>query len=253
MKDLDDVQSEKSIHKIPLSQVGLVNLEYPAIINWNGNSHNVIMDMKMSVDLPKEQRGAHLSRFMEKIEEEFSIPREATSIEVLAETIAHMQLLIHDYSDRASVDLSTKMDLDGKVYGLFAKYDTSLDQKVVGVKVMGAIACPCSIQLTGGLSHNQRAEITLEIEANGIDVDAEDLVRLCDRSFSTPLKMKLKRPDEKKLVEDMHANPMFVEDVVRKCVHMLRELFNSHYCRVKCVSFESIHPYDVYAEWNGTL
>jgi GTP cyclohydrolase FolE2 len=248
-----DVQNDEANHKIKLSKVGILNLEYPVTIKRPGREHDAILEVKMSVDLPEGQKGAHMSRFIEKIEENFSLPQETMSIENLAKKIAIEQLASHEYAGNAVVELRAKRDYRKKVYELYGIYDTSNSREMVGVKVVGAIACPCSIELTRGLSHNQRAIISLELESNGIDVNAEDLVGVCEGAFSAPVKLTLKRPGEKELVERMHANPMFVEDVVRKCVHELRTRYKGSYCRVRCISQESIHPFDVFAEWSGEL
>jgi GTP cyclohydrolase FolE2 len=63
----------------------------------------------------------------------------------------------------------------------------------------------------------------------------------------------LKRPEEKKLVEQMHENARFVEDVVRKCVQSLRQKYPNRACVVKCSSYESIHDHNAYSEWRGNL
>jgi GTP cyclohydrolase FolE2 len=248
-----DVQSDEATHRIKLSKVGILNLEYPVTITRPGREHDAILKVKMSVDLPEGQKGAHMSRFIEKIEENFSLPQETMGIENLAKKIAIQQLASHEYARNAVVELRAKRDYRKKVYELYGIYDTRNSRTMVGVKVVGAIACPCSIELTRGLSHNQRAIISLELETNGADINAEDLVEVCEGAFSAPVKLTLKRPGEKELVERLHDNPMFVEDVVRKCVHKLRTRYNGSYCRVKCVSQESIHPFDVFAEWSGEL
>lgn len=250
---MKDVQNENANHQIELSKVGILNLEYPVIVKRPDRVHEVILQVKMSVDLPGNQKGAHMSRFIEKIEENFSIPQETESIEDLAEKIATEQLVVHGYARNATVELKAKRDYNKKIYELFGRYDSERKEKVVGVKVTGTLVCPCSIELTKGLSHNQRAFLALEIQTNGKKVNAEELVKICEKCFSSPLQLMLKRPAEKELVKEMHENPMFVEDVVRKCVHLLKKKYKGCFCRVNCVSQESIHPFDVFAEWGGVL
>jgi GTP cyclohydrolase FolE2 len=250
---LKDVQYDKAEHLIKLSRVGILNLEYPVTIRRPDREHEAIIEMKMSVDLPAGQKGAHLSRFLEEIEESFSLPQETAAIENLAEKIALAQLESHEYAENAVVELRAKRNHNKKVYELRGSYDTNTGRKMVGVDVLGAIACPCSIELTEGLSHNQRAIISLELETNGIEVNAEDLIEICEGAFSAPVQLTLKRPKERELVKMMHANPRFVEDVVRKCVHELRRKYRGRYSRVKCIAQESIHPFDVFAEWSGEL
>lgn len=248
-----DVQGQRSAHPLPLARVGITHLDYPVRIRRGGYTRDIILRMELAVDLPESQRGAHMSRFMEKIEKEFTVPREVGGIEDLAREIAEAQLSIHTYATRARVSLSGKVELEGKVHTLYGRYDTGTGKKMVGLRVLGAIACPCAIKLTGGLSHNQRAELTVEMEVDSRKVDAEDLVKICEESFSAPVQLLLKRPDEKAMVERMHANPRFVEDTVRECVTHLSARYPGASCRVRCVSYESIHPYDVFAEWKGVL
>jgi GTP cyclohydrolase I len=251
--DLRDVQNDEAQHRIRLSKVGIINLEYPVTIKRSERETDAILKAKMSVDLPEKQKGAHMSRFVEKFEDNFRLPQETMSVENLAKELAMQQLKLHEYAKNALVELKTKRDYKKKVYELSGIYDTRTSLMMVGVKVVGAIACPCSIEITKGLSHNQRATISLELGGSNIEINAEELVEICEKSFSAPVKLTLKRPGERDLVERMHDNPMFVEDVVRKCVHNLKSKFKGKYCRVKCVSQESIHPFDVFAEWSGKL
>lgn len=249
-----DVQSTISLRPVPLERVGVVNLQYPVSFKQNGHRRDVIMELKISVDLPEEQRGAHISRFVQQLQEHLALPKETEKIEDLAETIAKLQLATHEYANRAVVHLSTRVDdEEGRIYTLTGKFCTRTKIKTLGIKTVGAIACPCSMAMTGGLSHNQRATLSLEIDVPPAGVDAESLLGEISRGFSTPVKLMLKRPDEKRLVEEMHRNPRFVEDVVREVVTILRAKHAGSKARVECVSHESIHPYDVFAEWEGTL
>lgn len=249
-----DIQSSEAPERIPLGRVGVNDLEYPVCIRHNGAERHVIMNIRMDVDLPEEQRGAHMSRFIERLEEDLSIPSVVHSIEELAESLARHQLSIHTYARRARVELSTRIDhVDGKIFDLYGRFDTARGTRSLGVRTVGAIACPCSIALTGGLSHNQRASLQVMIDLDDERIEAEDLVAICEESFSVPVLLKVKRPQEKEMVERMHANPRFVEDVVRRCVSLLRERYAGLEAHVLCISHESIHPYDVFAEWKGRL
>jgi len=253
-KDAEDVQASSPPHMIPLAHVGVVNLEYPVRIRHNGVERNVIMRIMMEIDLPEKQRGAHMSRFIENLEEGLSVPSLVHSIEELAEILAEDQLSIHTYARHARVELATKIDyIDGKVYDLYASYDTSEKVRWIGVRTVGAIACPCAIQLTGGYSHNQRASLHVMLGTGKSCVEAEEIVDICEKSFSAPVKLKLKRPLEKRIVQRMHSNPRFVEDVVRRCVSLLARRYRGMKATVECVSHESIHPYDVFARWSGRL
>jgi hypothetical protein len=129
--------------------------------------------------------------------------------------------------------------VDGHPYKLFASYNTATQQRILGVEVHGALACPCAMAMTGGLSHNQRGRLRIELQTNGYHIPAEELVAIAESAFSTPVRLLLKRPQEKAIVEAMHRNPKFVEDVVRDCVIALRERYRGVWARVRCDSFES--------------
>jgi len=248
-----EVHDNPPKYGITLNRVGVTNLEYPVKIQRGNKEVVVIVRIKASVDLPPNQKGAHMSRFIEEIEETSNVLLRTSGIEDLAQMLAEKQLGKHPYARSAVVELKTKAHLGNRVYTLTGSYDTGTGVRRVGVSVEGSLACPCAMELTGGLSHNQRGRLTIEVGTNTRSVDAEDLVEIANKSFSSPLSLKLKKPDEKALVERMHKNPMFVEDVVRRCVHLLRGKYRGCYASVLCVSYESIHPFDVFAQWEGVL
>jgi GTP cyclohydrolase FolE2 len=76
---------------------------------------------------------------------------------------------------------------------------------------------------------------------------------LVEPAFSAPVAMRLDRPGEKALVDRMFANPRFVEDVTREAVQALVTAKAGRAARVRAVAFESIHPYDCAATWEGEL
>jgi len=124
---------------------------------------------------------------------------------------------------------------------------------MVGVSVNGVLACPCSKEICNGLTHNQRGTLTVEIDISRNNIELLNVIEICSQSFSSQTFSLLKRQEEKEVVEKIHLNPKFVEDVVRQCVQLLKEKYPKRYCKVKCVSFESIHDHNVCSEWSGTL
>lgn len=106
--------------------------------------------------------------------------------------------------------------------------------------------CPCSREISEYGAHNQRAEVTFCIRYNGF-IWLEELIQMVEDSASCELYALLKRPDEKYVTEKAYANPMFVEDVVRKLAvkadkHPLIDWFSAG-----VESFESIHKHSAYA------
>lgn len=252
-QNLPDLQSERPEHPIALTRVGVANFRFPVTLRRKGEVLRTFVTIEAAVNLPSDQRGAHMSRFAEEIVRAFSLPMEAALFEELAERLANELLDAHDYAHHCTVTLEAESHVDGHPYKLFASYNTATQQRILGVEVHGALACPCAMAMTGGLSHNQRGRLRIELQTNGYHIPAEELVAIAENAFSTPVRLLLKRPQEKAIVEAMHRNPKFVEDVVRDCVIALKERYRGVWARVRCDSFESIHPYDVFAEWEGQL
>jgi GTP cyclohydrolase I len=252
-----DVQNEKPENAIELEKVGIEGLKKYVVVKRPTRIYHAIVSVNSYITLPSDLRGAHMSRFVESVEE---IPSETTSIENLAQEISERAFKKHGFhcytevfSELPYERLRPNGEKENSVAQMFAKYSTKSKQKIVGVSVCGVLACPCSKELCNGLTHNQRGILTVEIDISKDNIELLDIIDLCNQSFSSPIFSLLKRPEEKEVVERIHKNPRFVEDVVRKCVQLLKERYAGRYCKVKCVSFESIHDHNVCSEWSGIL
>ena len=63
---MKDVQNEKDTRNIYLHQVGIRDLKYPVVIrNGEGETFPVTAKISLSVDLEADQKGTHMSRFVE--------------------------------------------------------------------------------------------------------------------------------------------------------------------------------------------
>jgi len=252
-----DVQNEKPENEIALERVGIEGLKKFILIKRPNKTYHIIATINSYVTLPSHLRGAHMSRFIESVN---NIPTEASSIEEVAEKISRNALNRHklDCYTEVSSDLPFERvkpngEKESAIAHMFASFSTRNSKKSVGVSVTGVLACPCSKEMCGGLTHNQRGILTIEIDTSENAVELLDVVDAGQESFSAPTFSLLKRPEEKEIVERIHKNPRFVEDVVRKCVQLLKERYPGRYCRAKCVSFESIHDHNACSEWSGIL
>lgn len=252
-----DVQDGKPENEIELEKVGIEGLKKFILVRRPQKTYQIIATINSYITLPSNLRGAHMSRFIESVDE---IPTETGSIEDLAEKIARNAFKKHGFQCYTEVWSELPFErvrpggkIESAVAQMFAKYSTNGNKKTVGVSVNGVLACPCSKEICNGLTHNQRGILTVEIDISANSVELLDVIECCQKSFSSPIFSLLKRPEEKQIVDKIHENPMFVEDVVRKCVQLLKEAYPGKYCRVKCVSFESIHDHNACAEWSGML
>ena len=106
--------------------------------------------------------------------------------------------------------------------------------------------CPCSKEISEAGAHNQRAAITLSVQAKAM-IWLEDLIEMVEKCGSSELYALLKRPDEKYLTEWAYNHPMFVEDVARKAAQLAAAHPDITWFSVGVESFESIHAHSAFA------
>jgi GTP cyclohydrolase IV len=145
-------------------------------------------------------------------------------------------------------------------------------RRAIGVAVVGMTACPCAMEGSRAVltqqghdvsafptvTHNQRNIATLEVETGpGHYVEANLLIDIAEASLSAPTYELLKRGDETALVMQAHANPRFVEDVVREMLHGVSERFaqlpDDVVILARSEAEESIHKHNAFAERTATL
>jgi GTP cyclohydrolase-4 len=97
----------------------------------------------------------------------------------------------------------------------------------------------------------------IEVPGEDKSVDANDLIGIVERAFSTPTYSILKRKEEAQLVIDAHMNPKFVEDVVRDILSAILKKYKNLPDEVMVVvrseSEESIHKHNAFAERVTTI
>ena len=138
------------------------------------------------------------------------------------------------------------------------------EEVTIGVKAKGMTVCPCAQQVYAYMeklqsqlphvpSHSQRALASVFIVTKpNNNIDLAKLTEVVLNSFSAPVLNYLKRDSEYKLVKQAFENPKFVEDVARDLIFNVYETFNAELhdddkIVVKVVSYESIHPFNLYA------
>ncbi len=285
-----DVQNEPAERRFKLTRVGVTGVKKPVQVRRPQRTVTLVVDFNVYVDLPATMKGSHLSRNLEVISEivDYSVQEPSGSLEELCQRIAEALLQRHDYASRADVEAGADYFLErttplGKAtlerYRLMARAQAVRDSgleghKAIGVEVIGMTACPCAMETVRfdlentvprlrdldvpTITHNQRNLATLVLEVpNGHEVEADDLIAIVEGSVSSPTYEILKRGDEGKVVEQAHAKPRFVEDVVREILARILERYtklpDSASVWVRSVAEESIHKHNAMAERITTL
>lgn len=255
MKDfIPDVQSAVDSRKIPIQKVGIRDIRYPLI--WktqSGDSHSSVGMYSMSVFLPAEQKGTHMSRFIALLEEhrgvfDLEIIRRMTKqLLVNLETTSGEIILSFPYFIHKAAPISQiKSYLDYEV--TVACNVNSDDELNLTLQVMVPVTslCPCSKEISLYGAHNQRSHVTISADLKS-DVLVEDLIKIVEDQASCELFGLLKRQDEKYVTEKAYQNSKFVEDLVRDIAICLNQDDRIKAYKIEAINFESIHNHNAYA------
>lgn len=279
------MQSSPSSSNFKLTRVGVTGVKKLVHIKRPGKKTSIPLVVKMDlfVDLPASQKGSHMSRNLELISEiiDMNLKQPVPDLESFCAKTAKLLLKKHEYASFSEVKAEGDYFLDriypsGKKglepFTLVAEARAKSNgevKKLIGVRVIGMTACPCAYEVIKTLgkyedkyippTHNQRNITTLMIEVPGDDksVDANYLIDIVEKSFSSPTYSILKRREEGKIVFNAHKNPKFVEDVVRDLLGSVLKKYSNLpddvMVIVRSESEESIHKHNAFAERVTTL
>lgn len=250
---LTDTQAQRDERRIPIDRVGVRALRYPMQIRDKAREvQHTIATAALTVDLPHQFKGTHMSRFVEVLNE-FGPELHVDNIHtILRELSSRLD------SDCAHVDFEfpfflTKHAPVTRAAGLMdytARFAATLEKGVVDfiltVIVPVTTLCPCSKAISVHGAHNQRGQVTLSVRFRK-PIWIEDLIRLVEDSASSELYSLLKRPDEKAVTERAYENPVFVEDLVRNVASRADASEDILWYKVEAENFESIHNHNAYA------
>ena len=166
---LEDVQAQVPTLQVSLSRVGVTNVEKVIRIQANGTEQLYSAKLDCFVDLGPQQKGAHMSRFEEVVNDalgEVVLGESALRAETLAQHIAEK---IRDRQDarRAEVHIEARYPehkpapesgiVTQEIYSLLgvAVASEAGTRRLVGVRAQGMTACPCAQTLVEGRSRER--------------------------------------------------------------------------------------------------
>ena len=288
---MPDIQAKRLNNSFKLTRVGITGVKKPVHVKRPERVVTLTTNIDVFVDLPATQKGSHMSRHVEVINEieDESVRAPVASLETLCENIARTLLERHEYANNAEVNISSDYFLEKALpsgikslesYKLLAQAKTKrgeeIHKKMIGVEVIGMNTCPCAMETIREfilsdhptlknelkevpiITHNQRniTSLMVEVPAN-YSIEADDLIAIVEDSMSSPTFEILKRADEGQVVYQAHTKPRFVEDVVREILTLLLERYKSLpdevEVTVRSESEESIHKHNAFAERITTL
>ncbi len=261
----EDLQQSEPSASISLTKAGVTRSAKAIRISYEGVEQLFQAEVACVADLNPQQKGVHMSRFEEGINEAIDhvVLGEALSIESLAQHIAERVVsaqgaLRSEVRIRASypkVRLTPVTQIQSQeMYELIgvASATPNRARRIVGVSAQGMNACPCAQGLIRAqaevalasdgftpeqidriltqvpiATHNQRARGTLYVGTTDLvtRIPADVLIGIVEEGMSSEIYELLKRTDEQYIVDRAHRRPRFVEDSVREMVRGVAEQF----------------------------
>jgi GTP cyclohydrolase I/GTP cyclohydrolase-4 len=157
---LEDVQARRPTSHVSLSRVGVTGVEKVVRIQSNGDEQLFYAELECFVDLGPRQKGAHMSRFEETVNEVIDevVLGEAFKAETLA---AHIAERVRERQDAMRAETSIRArypehkpaPVSGsqtqEIYTMLgtAVASESGTRRLIGVQAQGMTACPCAQEL----------------------------------------------------------------------------------------------------------
>jgi GTP cyclohydrolase I len=250
---LADVQSGPDTRELEIDKVGVKNIRYPVVVlDKAAGTQQTVASISMYVDLPRQFRGTHMSRFVEILNEfrgRISVKDVARILEEmkrrLEATSAHLEVSFPYFIEKRA-PVSGAAGLMEYECAILAELRGEKPDVVVEVSVPVMTLCPCSKEIADFGAHNQRGRVKVRFRFERF-VWIEDIITLVEGCASSGVYSVLKREDEKFVTERAYQNPTFVEDVVRSAAQKLAATPHVTWYSVEAEAFESIHNHSAYA------
>jgi GTP cyclohydrolase I len=251
---MPDVQSLHDVRQVAIDRVGVKDVTYPIRLRTpDGGEQTTVATINMYVSLPHHQKGTHMSRFLEVLNEETGEPISPDRIPEIASAIcrrlnaaeAHFEAKFTYFINKSAPVTGSKGLMDYEV-----TFECSANGEVdfvMGVAAPATSLCPCSKEISVYGAHNQRCRVAAKVRFTGM-MWIEELVKILEDAASHPVYAVLKRPDEKYVTEKAFENPKFVEDIIRDLAMGLDREKRITWYEIDSENFESIHNHNAYAQ-----
>ncbi|GAB5496371.1 MAG: GTP cyclohydrolase FolE2 [Phycisphaerales bacterium] len=252
-----DVQGQQDERQVAIDKVGVKNVTYPMILKTrDGKTQTTTAKINMYVALPHHQKGTHMSRFLEVLNDHQSEPLTPDRIPEVTKAIrdrlnaetAHFEASFTYFMCKKApvTEMAGLMDYE-VTFECERNGSDATSSFIIGVAAPATSLCPCSKEISEYGAHNQRCRIAARVKFDGM-LWIEDLIEILESAASSPVYAVLKRPDEKHVTEAAYDNPKFVEDIIRDLALALDGDDRITWYEIDSENFESIHSHNAYAQ-----
>ena len=250
---MEDVQGSYDAREIPINRVGIKDIQHPiTIIDRNDYRLASVATFSMSVNLPHDQKGTHMSRFIQMLNETETVISAKSfhkmlqvMVTRLEATAGYIELQFPFFIQKTAPVSKVKSLMDYQV-NIVGQIEDGHLASTLEVTVPVKSLCPCSKKISDYGAHNQRSHITVGVNCSS-KLWLSELISMVESQASADLYAILKRPDEKYITEKAYNNPKFVEDVVRDVANEFDNCDKINRYYVHAENFESIHNHSAFA------
>lgn len=205
-----DVQSEPDYRNMDIDKVGVKDIRHPVtVLDKAEGIQRTVASINMYVNLPRQYKGTHMSRFVELLAEltdskyidlhSFTDIMEEMKVRLSAQS-AHLEITF-PYFIRKSAPVSGSQGLMEYLCAFKGSINGNQQpDRVVQVSVPITTLCPCSREVSDFGAHNQRGLVLVAVRYKGF-FWIEDLIALVESCGSSGVFSVLKRDDEKFVTE----------------------------------------------------
>ncbi len=265
---LPDVQIRPPDIRISLTRAGVSGVRKLLKIPTDGERPIVLLaDFSCFVDLPSSQKGTHMSRNLEAINEiiEEIVKKPVYELDGLCEDMVKEVLKRHNYASRCEVEMESRLMMmmktpsgkkDQEFVKLIARSTAYRNKKPsvereIGAEIRGLLLHP---HVKGGPYPGcaQRAKASLTIQVpEGQLIKIDDIVNVLEAAMSSRAYSFLTEDEEKQVLDNACVSPKSASDVVNDILKEAKERFaylSGMKATAKCTAKESLFTYDSYAE-----
>jgi len=254
---MPDVQSYRDARQVAISRVGIKRIRVPVVVEDAAVSQASVAEFSMSVYLPEDRKGTHMSRFPQLLND---YRETKLGVGNFHEMFAEMLNRLDSNAGTLSMSFTFFREKTAPVSGLPGMMDynvrltacTSEDGRTetrVGLDIPVTTLCPCSKEISNYGAHSQRSVVSIDaLIADPAQFCWSDTIDKAEQQASAQLYSQLKRADEKFVTEQAYDNPRFVEDLIREVATVLNNDQQISGYTLEVENFESIHNHSAFAE-----
>jgi len=254
---MPDVQGYKDSRQLDITRVGIKAIRSPVIVRDKNAAQHSVATFAMSVFLPQDLKGTHMSRFTQLLNDYRQFEISANSVtEIQTEMLQRLNATAGTLTIKFPYFIEKHAPVSGKPgmldYNITLEANTGSDgttETKVKTDIPVTTLCPCSKEISEYGAHSQRSVISINalLQPNS-GFYWEDVITSAEQQASAQLYSQLKRADEKFVTEHAYDNPRFVEDLIREVATTLNANRSIHSYELEVENFESIHNHSAWAQ-----